>query len=301
MKKLFVLVFFLFSFTAIAGEKIDKTLEVSGSGEIEIHNIRGKITLKGWNKNQVSVKGELDDLTKKFIFTTENDKTLIKVVLSETNVHSRSGDGSNLKIFIPFNFAVQFGGVSTNLDFSGINNGVDISSVSGNVKLKKINGRVYVNSVSGNLELNTVAGNIEISTVSGDVKAKVSAKKLLVSGVSSDIMVETDLIDVAKISTVSGDAKLYGRLADEGEIRLSSVSGDSFYYIKGELNSRVILDTGPGGNVVNQYSEDKPTSSFIGSEKLKFTAGDGNGLIRMSTVSGNIGLKKHKKGSKKRK
>jgi len=295
MKKLLVLVFLLFSITAIAGDKIDKSLEVSGQGEIEIHNNRGKITLKGWDKNQVSVKGELDDLTEKFIFTTEGDKTLIKVVLSETNMHSRSGDGSNLKIFIPSNLAVQFGGVATDLDFSEVKNGIDINSVSGNVNLNKVDGRIYINSVSGNLELKALTGQLEISTVSGDVNGTVSSKKLTVNGVSSDIIIKTQQFEMAKLSTVSGDTKLYGQLESDGEIRLNSVSGNSYFYISDELNAKVVLDTGPGGNVVNDYSNEKPTSSFIGSEKLQFIAGNGKGEIRMSTVSGNIGLKKNNK------
>jgi len=295
MKKLFVLIFSLFSITTFAGEKIDKKLDVLAQGEIEIHNNRGEITLKGWDKNQVSVKGELDDLTEKFVFTSEKGKTLIKVILSETNVHARSGDGSNLKIFVPYELAVQFGGVATDLDLSQLRAGVDINSVSGDVELNKVDGRVYINSVSGNIKLNGLKGQLEISTVSGDVDAKVSSKQLSISGVSSDIEVKTGEFEMAKLATVSGDSKLYGQLQSDGEIRLSSVSGNGYFYVDGELNAKVVLDTGPGGDVVNQLSDDKPTSSFIGSEKLKFTAGNGNGVIRMSTVSGNIGLKKASK------
>ncbi len=294
MKTILVLALSMVSIAAIAGEKIDKTLEVARTGEVEIHNNRGSIVLQGWDKNQVTVKGELDDLTQKFIFVSEGDKTIIKVVLPDRNTHSRSGSGSALKIFVPIDVSVQFGGVATDLNFSKVNGGVDISSVSGSITLSKISKRAYINSVSGNIKLNDVAGSVEVSTVSGDVDAKVLAKKLIISGVSSNITVKTDNIELAKLSTVSGDTKLYGQLEKDGEVKLGNVSGDSYFYVKGDLNARVDLDTGPGGNVTNQYSDDKPASSFIGSEKLKFTAGNGDGLIRMSTVSGAIGLKREK-------
>ena len=42
----------------------------------------------------------------------------------------------------------------------------------------------------------------------------------------------------------------------------------------------------------NEYSNDKAKSSFINSHSLRFTAGAGEGAIRMSTVSGDIGLKR---------
>lgn len=291
-KTLSVFALLMLSVTAFAGDKVDKSLEMKADGEVEIHNNRGVIVLQGWDKNQVSVKGELDDLAEKFVFVTEGDKTLIKVVLPDRNSRSRSGRGSNLKIFVPINVAVQFGGVATDLEFSKINGGVDISSVSGSIELSNINKRAYVNSVSGNIKLRDISGSIEVSTVSGDLDAVVTATRLNIGGVSSNITVRTDQIEFAKLSTVSGDTKLYGQLAKEGEIKLSNVSGDSLFYVKEALNARVDLETGPGGDVINQYSEQKPTSSFIGSESLKFTAGDGDGLIRMSTVSGEIGLKR---------
>jgi len=283
---------FILSLGAFAGDKIDKTLDMVGDGEVEIHNNRGNIVLEGWDKDQVSVKGELDDLTEKFVFVSEGNKTLIKVVLPDRNYHSKSGRGSNLKIFVPMNVSVQFGGVATDLEISKINGGVDISSVSGSIQLSSIGKRAYINSISGNIKLKDVAGSLEVSTVSGDVDASVSANRIAINGVSSNITVRTENIELAKLSTVSGDTKLYGRLEKEGEVKLGNVSGDSYFYVKGDLNARVDLETGPGGDVINQYSDEKPTSSFIGSEKLKYTAGSGEGLIRMSTVSGEIGLKR---------
>ena len=115
MKIQLALTLLTFSMVVIAGEKIDKSLEVSAKGKVEIHNNRGEIVVSGWDKNEVSVKGELDDLTEKFIFSSDKDKTIIKVVLPDRNSNSKSGRGSNLEIFVPNNTSVQFGGVATNV------------------------------------------------------------------------------------------------------------------------------------------------------------------------------------------
>jgi DUF4097 and DUF4098 domain-containing protein YvlB len=280
--------------SVIAGEKVDKTLDVATDGEIAVYNNRGEISIVGWDKPQVSVKGELDDLTEKFIFKTHNNKTYIKVVLPDRNTNSRSGRGSNLKIYIPKSSALQFDGVATDIRIEKLDNSVDIGSVSGDITLSELASKAYINSVSGDIQANGVGGRLEISTVSGDVDAKVSSKKISVSGVSSEIKITTQQINSVQISTVSGDASLHGALEGDGSIKFSNVSGNSFYYANQNLNARVVLDTGPGGEIINRFSDHKATSSFIGSEKLKFTAGDGNGLIRMSTVSGEIGLKAEK-------
>jgi len=300
MKKIVIFTALVMSVTllsigsVLAGEKIDKTLDVASEGDVEIANNRGKIDVAGWDKNKVSVKGELDDLTEKFIFSTSGNKTIIKVELPDRSTSSRSGKGSNLKIFVPKKFNVQFDGIATDISISDIESNVDISSVSGDIRLEQVESRVFINSVSGNIDIKNIDGAIEISTVSGGVKAAVSSKNIIVGGVSSDISVKADVIESAQISTVSGDSNLSGHLANGGSIKLSNVSGDSHFFAKSDLNADILLGTGPGGDVVNQYSDDKPTRSFIGSEKLKFTAGKGKGLIKMSTVSGKIGISREK-------
>jgi len=292
MKKLLIILCSMWVLSSIAGEKIDKQLDVSATGEVEIHNTRGKIEVQGWEKNVVSVKGELDNMTEKFVFSHKDGKTLIKVVLPKSYSTSKRSKGSKLKIFVPLRVAVNLNGVSTDLEIVNVQGGVEINTVSGNAELKNIAKRTYINSVSGDIDLKNIKGRIEISTVSGNVKASVSATKIAVAGVSSDITVKATSFDSVKIVTVSGDAHLHGSLLADGDVKMNNVSGDSFFYVAGELDARITLETGPGGDIVNKYSSDKPTSSFIGSETLKFTVGEGNGTVRMHTVSGTIGLRK---------
>jgi hypothetical protein len=62
MKKYILLVsLVLFSTAGWSGETIDETLDVKPEGRIYIELVRGDIVIKGWNKNQVKVSGELDD------------------------------------------------------------------------------------------------------------------------------------------------------------------------------------------------------------------------------------------------
>ena len=290
MKKLISLLLVSYSLTVIAGEKVDQTLDVSADGVVEVHNVRGEITLKGWDKNQVQVTGTLDDLAEKFIFKTEGDRTLVKVKLPRNSKY-RSRDGSDLKIMLPRSSRLTFSGVATDLDVSKIYGGVDINSVSGDILVKETKGRTYINSVSGELKLKDLDGSLEVSTVSGDLEAKVRCKKLSISGVSADLAIQSQDIESANLSTVSGDTRISGSMSDDAELKMSSVSGEAYYYIKGDLNARVSMETAPGGDITNEYSEDRPKSSFINSHSLRFTAGSGKGVVRMSTVSGNIGLK----------
>jgi hypothetical protein len=296
MNKLIAMFLISFAFicasvTVYAGEKIDKSLEVDADGFVEIHNVRGEIDIIGWSNNEVKVTGTLDDMTEKFVFTTENGHTLIKVKLPRHASH-RSRSGSELKIMVPQSSKVSFSGVATDVSFKNIGNGVEVNSVSGEIDISEIKGRVYINSVSGDIQLMSLLGNLEVSTVSGGLKASVDCENVTVSAVSADINLSLNQIKSARLSTVSGDVKVSGTLLNDGELKLGSVSGDAFYHTNDSLNAQIAMETAPGGSIINQYSEDKPKSTFINSHNLRFTAGDGNGVIRMSTVSGKIGIKR---------
>ncbi|WP_444997879.1 DUF4097 family beta strand repeat-containing protein [Aliikangiella sp. IMCC44359] len=293
MRKFIALLLLSISFNALAGEKVDKTIDAEADGTVEIHNVRGKVVITGWENNQVKVSGTLDDLAEEFIFERKGSKTKIKVKLPRNSSH-HSRDGSKLKIMVPTRSKVSFSGVATDLEADLIRGGIDVNSVSGDIKINNTQERTYINSVSGDLVLRDLIGRLEVSTVSGDLDAIVNCEKVNISGVSAELKVKLQKIESANVSNVSGDTHVYGRLISDGEVRLSSVSGEAIYYVDGELDAKVNIETAPGGEIINQYSDDKPVSSFINSHRLKFTAGGGNGVLNMSTVSGDIGLKKGK-------
>jgi hypothetical protein len=291
MKQLISLFLLSFSLVSIAGDNVNKSLVVDPNGIVEIDNVRGKIDVIGWDKSEVSVVGTLDDMTEQFIFNSGEGLTIIKVKLPR-NKHSKSRQGSDLKIHLPKTAKVIFTGVATDLSVSSLNAGIDINSVSGNITLKAISGRTYINSVSGAIDLSELKGSMQVSTVSGNLKAKGDCEKISISSVTADTLLNLNKINTAHLSTVSGDINISGLLQDSGELSLSSVSGNAYYHVDGVLNAQVSMETAPGGRIVNDISDDKPKSSFINSHNLRFVAGEGVGNVRMSTVSGNIGLKK---------
>ncbi|TQV76530.1 DUF4097 domain-containing protein [Aliikangiella marina] len=294
MKKLVSLILVSLSFSAFAGDKVDKELSAPLDGVVEIHNVRGEINIIGWDQPKVTVKGTLDDLTEKFVFASKGSTTYIKVKLPKNSRH-HNRDGSNLSINVPQGSEVVFSGVATDLTISKIDGGLDIKSVSGDISINETKGRTQINSISGILKLKDVVGSLEVSTISGDLDADVSCDKVRVSGVSADLKVKLDSIQSAKVSNVSGDTTISGVLNSDGELDMGSVSGTAVYVVDGELDARVVMETAPGGDIVNDYTDDKPISSFINSQNLRFTAGEGKGRVKMSTVSGDVGLKANKK------
>ncbi|MGX5201259.1 DUF4097 family beta strand repeat-containing protein [Aliikangiella sp. IMCC44632] len=275
-----------------AGDKVDQTLAAQEGGLVEIHNIRGKIALHGWNSAQVQVVGELDDLAEEFVFLTQGDTTLIKVKLPQSSsYHNR--DGSNLTINIPNNSKVKFIGVATDIVVSEISGAVSIESVSGDIKLNAVKGNTFVNNVSGNISLANLEGELDVSTVSGDIDADINCPKAKIRGVTSKMNLNIKNIKNLDVSNVSGQTGLKGTLSEESNVKMRSVSGETTMIVEEELDAQVSIETAPGGEINNQFNLVEPSETLIKSYKLDFKSGAGKGSINLSTVNGVVRLQKN--------
>jgi DUF4097 and DUF4098 domain-containing protein YvlB len=281
MKYLIVIITFAFSISAFAGKKVDETLSIGPGGKISIDVVRGDVQVETWDKSAVRVTGELDDATKKFIFDANGDDAKIKVEIDDGFFkHNWGSGGSDLTVYIPESSSLEAAGVSTDYDVDGVEGGVTINTVSGDIDAQDIfksadsSGKMKLASVSGDVEINGKAQHFDVNTVSGDIDA--------VIGLS-------ELIDLA---SVSGDLDIEFELADDGRVDASTVSGDiNLKFGNRKVNARFDLNTGPGGDIRNEITDDRPdTSSFIGSESIKFNSGNGSAVVEVETMSGSIKL-----------
>lgn len=292
-----------------AGEKVDKQLDVKDANQVSITNVKGKVFVKGWDKSEVSVKGELDDDTERFIFEQKGNEILIKVEVPKSRNRNNwsNSDGSNLTIHIPTTIRMNFGGVSSDLTVENLSENTEANVVSGDIKATNLSKLITLQSVSGDITSKDLSGKIQLSSVSGTIKDSNSNGRLKVEAVSGDIDTESSAIEVSlqavsgeidyklgsveelNINTVSGDANGELTLATNGSVKMSSVSGDLYTEFQKGVNARFKLNSNAGGNISNRITDDKVQKAKYGpSSKLKFSTGDGSAVVKASTVSGSI-------------
>lgn len=273
---------------ARAGEAVDKTLEAAPGGVVSISNVRGEVRVRGWSRNEVHVKGELDDLAEGLEFTREGDLTRVEVKMP--NVQIDSGDGSVLEVQVPAGSRVELRVVSASADVGGV----------GALQLRSVSGDVTVAGIAGDVDLKTVSGDVQLGgdataparlkSVSGDLRLTLASRQLDLSTVSGNAEITLGEFDRLEADAVSGDLKISGTLARMGTVALKTVSGDCGLRLKGKVDARVEVATGPGGGIRNALNDAVPTEEFPVQERLETTVGDGTGSIRATTVSGEIRL-----------
>lgn len=294
-----------YSFTSIAGEKIDDNLAVGDANTVAIENMSGEITVIGWDNANVSVKGELDDKAEKLTFEQVGNSINIKVELP--NHGSWSSEGSNLTIYMPSTLRMSFDGISSDIKISNLTNSINVKTVSGDVQASKLQQYIELSSVSGNIEsenltgkitLATVSGNIDdknstgrlqLQAVSGDISVKSTANEVFVNNVSGSIKLNLDKIDELKLSTVSGDSEVSLHLQDNGITKALSVSGSIELYFQHNVSADFRLKASADGDLHSKLTKQKVQREKYGpSSKLYFQTGDATGSVRVSTVSGDV-------------
>ena len=293
-----------------AGEKIDQSLPANNANNVSIENLRGEVSIVGWDKSEVKVTGELDEQAERLIFEQQGSHIIIKVVVPRRRGNNWNNEGSDLTINIPKDLRVNFNGVSSDVIVENFTKNVEVKTVSGDIEAKQLSERIELVTVSGSIKSRDLSGNIRLSTVSGDINDKNSTGKIRLKVVSGDIhttssatevyvnnvsgSVEFSLAEVDELvaSSVSGDIEGILSLNDSGFVKLSSVSGDMEIGFQSDVSASFKMNANAGGDLINKLTSDKAQRAKYGpSSKLNFQSGNGNGSVRASTVSGTIIVK----------
>jgi hypothetical protein len=295
------------SLQSIAGEKVDKSLSVDGATNISVENLRGKVRILGWDKNEVSVTGELDDKAERFVFEKDGSLIKVKVVMPHHMNGSWHEKGSNLVINVPRKLRLDFSGVSTDVTVEGLTKSTEVKSVSGNISVDSLSQLIDISSVSGDITSENLSGKINLSSVSGDIVDKKSQGRMTLKAVSGRLKTQTEAsevfvntvsgeidmilggVDELIISTVSGDVEGILSLNTNGLIKMSSVSGDIDLGFTNDVQATFSMRSNAGGNLVNKITDDKAKHAKYGpSSKLNFETGNGKAAVKASTVSGRL-------------
>jgi hypothetical protein len=277
-----------------AATPIDQTRALDARGRVDIENIKGRIQVRAWERNEVKISGTLGDGVEKLVVEGDSEHLVVKVQYPRDSGWGGNKSGpTDLQLIVPVRAELEIDSVSADVDVSGVaSSKLSIDSVSGSVLVAAAPGEVDVESVSGDLRLTVNSGDVQAQTVSGGIvlrgRMNGQIKTETVSG-DIDVAVNGERVSEFSSSTVSGNAQVRTALAAKGEIGMESVSGDLLLVLPKNLSAQVSGESfsgdlkAPGAKI--QKPEHGPGSSF------NARYGTGEGEIRLETFSGNAELK----------
>ena len=269
--------------SAWSGTPINEKRPLNANAKVSVNNIAGSIIVQAWDRNELSLTGELGEGSEKLEITGDAASLNIVVKLPK---HSHNAEDSLLQLRVPTGASLDLQAVSADIRVQGVRGAISVNTVSGDVNLDVASAQINAQTVSGDVHLRAAATKTRINSVSGDVTIGGASGDLKGESVSGNVDVEGGPFSELKLHAVSGDVHISGGLTDKGSMAVESLSGDIVLRLPGTPSAALVMKTFSG-----DLSSDFGSSS--GSDhNIETRLGDGKGSISLSSFSGDIDVRR---------
>lgn len=286
-------------------EKFEKTVSLAKDGEVILENISGSIEVKSWDKGEVKIDALKISKASTLAVAKENAKKVKIIVEKEgktlritteypKKLNKKARRSLNVSVtyhlLIPAKASAKIDSISGSVDLEKIGGAVKVNVVSGKIELRKADKGADCETVSGSLKLQDIGGDAYMKTVSGSITAnriRGSVKAEVVSG-----KIELREISEAKLvegKTVSGSVIYEGTINRDGRYTLQTHSGSIKIILPSDSGFDLEAKTF-SGRIETDF--DITISGKISKRKIQGTVNKGGAVVKLSTFSGNISLKK---------
>jgi DUF4097 and DUF4098 domain-containing protein YvlB len=275
---------------AHASDKVfDHQVAAQPHGVVEVSNVSGSIKITGWDRPEVSVHADAGAGVERVDVTSENGRTLVKVVLPS---HSGRDADADLTVQIPKDSELTVSAVSADVTTAGVTGMQRLNSVSGEVSAELAGSDLELKTVSGDVKLkgHGQPARLHVGTVSGDMRLEHGAGDLEATTVSGTLVASLDTARSVRARSTSGDVRVEAHLTRGASFDATSVSGD--------LNVRASADGGYAYEIstfsgdITDCFDAKPgrTGKYTPGSTLEGTRGEGTGHMHLKTMSGDVQL-----------
>ncbi|MEO0576133.1 MAG: DUF4097 family beta strand repeat-containing protein [Pseudomonadota bacterium] len=273
-----------------AGERITRSLDVSGQSDVHVINAKGDITVVGHGKNRIDIEAVLGKNVDRLDVVERGDRVTIEVVYKRG--WSKNKGHADVFVYVPQESHLEVEGVSSDIDVENVRGALHIRTVSGDIDSTTFGGDVEISTTSGDIEVegDGSTGDACISTVSGDLSITGISGGLKASTVSGDVDIEDGRISDLTTTTTSGSIDVMSALTDDADIDATTISGDVDVMLASQWGGRIDVNT-LNGSIDNCFGpKAQRTSRYGPGRTLTFDHAAGKARLEVETVSGDVDL-----------
>jgi len=286
-------------------EKFEKTVSLAKDGKVTLQNITGSIDVKSWNKGEVKIDAVKISSASTLDKAKEN-AGLVKIEVEKegNTLRIRTEYPDEGKIFrrrslnvsvkyslvIPAKASIRVNSVTGSVDLENIGGAVKVDIVTGGIAVRKadkgvdcatVTGKIDLQNITGDAFMETVTGRITASQIKGSIKAEVVTGKIELREVS-----EASVVDG---NTVTGTVIYDGKINRDGRYTLNTHSGRIEMTLPSDSGFDLEAKTF-SGRIETDF--EIKISGTISKKRMSGVVNKGGALVRLSTFSGNVYLKK---------
>jgi len=281
---------------ALADTPIHLRHDAATAAHIRISNVKGSVTVIGWDRPEVEVTGQLGEGARPLAITGSNADLAVKVEpQGGSGWFNWHGDNamapSTLELHVPRGASLEINVISAPLAIDGIDGGsIVVNTVSGKARINARTPSLKINSISGGIEQAGHAEHADLQTVSGDILAPALGSEARLQTVSGHVQAVGGPWRKLTLSSVSGDVQLAGQLAIDGHLGIDSMSGDVQLQLPADT-SGAIHASSFSGDLRSDFGTPQKSGHGPGAT-LDTRLGTGRGRIDIETFSGDLRIRR---------
>lgn len=278
--------------------RLDTTVAVDKGTIVDLSATDGRITVRGWDRNDVeihavSTSGELQ-------FSRTARSLRLEARRSGT---SRALDAT-MTVRVPLNTRVVVGTRLGDVEVLDVHGEVDATLYSGSVTIRGASGRTAVSNVGGDITVSDVDGALRVDAISGEMKLSDIRGDINVTSNSGDVVMTNMRGSVVQIEVTQGDITYDGVLSKTGKYEFNTHAGDVHLFLpdstkgtvtlqsfSGSLHTAFPVTLQPGSSSARVSSAIRPLNGAPVSlrQQRQVEIGGGNGAqVIVSTFSGDV-------------
>jgi DUF4097 and DUF4098 domain-containing protein YvlB len=271
-----------------AQSTVDQKRPAAPDGTVSIENLSGSVTVTGWERAEVQVKGTLGHGAELSFEGTEK-RTRVEVEAEHGNP---MGIKSDLEVFVPSGSSVEIEGFQATIAVSGVTGGVKAETVNGSITQSGAAKDVSLQSVNGAVETTKPSGRVHAEAVNGRVTVREASGELEASTVNGELSVTGGSFERAKLESVSGGVRFEAALSPRATLSVETVSGVVDLLLPAGLGAEFSVSTF-SGEITNELGPAAvKASKWAPGKELSFTTGSGGAHVSVETLSGAVNIRK---------
>lgn len=304
------------SANAAARGSFSRSLDVSGTPDVEVQTGSGNITVRSGPTGRVQINARIHASDDWFGGMSAEER--VKRIEANPPVKQTGNmisigriEDRELRQHLSIDYDITLP-ENSRLDARTGSGDQDISNVKGGLRATTGSGNIHASGIGGDPRLETGSGDIKLDSVSGKLYANTGSGNIIARGVSGGLIAETGSGDVEFDQTNSGNVTAH---TGSGNIRLRNVkggveahTGSGDVEVDGEATQAWDVETGSGNvnlRLPQNASFDLKAESSSGSiemgrpitvqgtmkrNRIEGKVGNGGPLLTLHTGSGDIRL-----------
>jgi DUF4097 and DUF4098 domain-containing protein YvlB len=269
----------------------DQTVPVTKGTQLFINNFAGEVVVQAWQQDQVRVRAH----------HSSRDRVNIRTAENAVRISSASTSGSpsvDYDIRVPAWMPVRISGQFNYIEVSGTQADIYAENVRGDIRVKDGSGVVSLKSIEGEITAEDVKGRLTVSSVNEGITLLRPSGEINAQTINGEITLTDAKATSLEVTTINGDVRYAGSIADNGLYRFNTHQGDVIIGVPDQVNATVS---------VRSYQGDFRSSFPFKAEntargrRQTFTIGTGSAQIELESFGGDISLRRLSEMPKKEK